>query len=743
MGATGFRLFRGFIPFSALFLAIGVFAQDVFITVDQFGYRPSAQKTAVLRSPEKGYDASLTYTPGTTMEVVDSATSKVVFSGSPIAFKEGAVDTSSGDKIWWFDFSSVTTPGTYYVRDKSDNLKQSFYFHIKDDVYNDILKAAMRMMFYQRVGMAKEAKYAGKDWADAINHEQDKKARLFTDSTNASTERDVSGGWFDAGDFNKYTIWNGNYIEMLLRAYMEKPKAFTDDYNIPESGNGIPDILDEVKWGMDHLLRMQNKDGSVLSVVDEDHASPPSAAKGRSYYGAPNAMSAYSAAKAFALGSIVANKRGNTTYAATLKDAAQRAFKWAEAHPDSMFYNNKAEYGTKDLAAGQQEIDADYTTGARFVAKVAADFAMYELTGDATYLKRFDATPDSLPLMRQYGSWALDQYRIAHDLLYLLYLGYKDANAETKSLVQERFVSVFKASNYIVDGLGKDGYRAYIRDYNWGSNSAKASSGLLFEKMDNHSAAEDYLHYLHGVNPFGMVYLSNMGIYGASKSVTKFYHGWFNDDNSAPGYVTGGANSRYTWADCCKQYDADNSAKGCGSASNNALCYAVSIPVGEPHEKMYSNINNGWPIDSWELTEPSLGYQTYYIRLISNFVQEKGVDIGEKFSAKSSSSSATNTAESSNAAGSSSSGKSKSESLMISGPVVTSVQFVRNALLVNVSQESVVYIQIFDMHGNKVESIQEHVRGNKRISLEALTQGYYIARIANGNATKSIPIAIR
>ena len=261
--------------------------------------------------------------------------------------------------------------------------------------------------------------------------------------------------------------------------------------------------------------------------------------------------------------------------------------------------------------------------------------------------------------------------------------------------------------------------------------------------MGNSNAAEDYLHYLHGVNPFGMVYLSNMGIYGASKSVTKFYHGWFNDDNPAPGYVTGGANSRYTWADCCKQYDADNSAKGCGSASNNALCYAVSIPVGEPHEKMYSNINNGWPIDSWELTEPSLGYQTYYIRLISNFVQEKGVDIGEKFSAKSSSSSATNTAESSNAAGSSSSGKSKSESLMISGPVVTSVQFVRNALLVNVSQESVVYIQIFDMHGNKVESIQEHVRGNKRISLEALTQGYYIARIANGNATKSIPIAIR
>ena len=630
----------------ALFAVSSAVAQDVFITVDQFGYRPDAKKVAVLRSPEVGADASLSYTPGEALEVVDSASAKVVFSGAPVAFQEGAVDTASGDKIWWFDFSSVSTPGTYFIRDKSDNLKQSFYFRIGDGVYNDVLKAAMRMMFYQRVGMAKEAAYAG-EWADAINHEQDKRARLFTDSANAATERDVSGGWFDAGDFNKYTVWNGNYVETLLRAYMDRPRAFTDDYGIPESGNGIPDILDEVKWGLDHLLRMQNEDGSVLSVVDEDHASPPSAATGRSYYGAPNAVSAYSSAKAFALGSIVAAKRKNEAYAKTLKDAALKAYTWAEAHPDSMFYNNKAEYGTKDLAAGQQEIDTSYTTGARFVVKVAADFAMYELTGDAKYLKRFEATPDSLPLMRQYGSWAMDQYRNAHHFLYLLYLQYKDASAETKQLVQEKFVDAFPKSNNFVGGLEKDGYRAYIRDYNWGSNSAKSTSGLFFDKMAElsmsgqasagadatgwHSAAEEYLHYLHGVNPFGMVYLSNMEGYGAGKSVTSFYHGWFKEGEPAPGYLVGGANARYTWASCCKEYDADNTAKGCGSKANNELCYAVKVPVGEPSEKMYQNFNNGWPLDSWELTEPSLGYQTAYIRLISRFVEERGVDIGEKF----------------------------------------------------------------------------------------------------------------
>ena len=717
-----FKGIKNLVILATAILAAFSFAQDVFITVDQFGYRPNAQKFAVLRSPEQGFDKDLSYTPGSVMEVVDSATAKVVYSGAPVAFQEGAVDTSSGDKIWWFDFSSLSTPGTYYIRDKSDNLKASFYFHIGDGVYNDILKAAMRMMYYQRVGMAKEAAYAG-EWSDAMNHEQDKRARLFTDSTNSATERDVSGGWFDAGDLNKYTIWNGNYIETLLRAYMDRPRAFTDDYNIPESGNGIPDILDEVKWGMDHLLRMQNADGSVLSVVDEDHASPPSAAKGRSYYGAPNAMSAYSAAKAFALGSIVATKRKNTEYATTLKTAALKAFAWAEAHPDSMFYNNKAEYGTKDLAAGQQEIDANYDTGARFVVKVAADFALYELTGDAKYLKRFEAAPDSLPLMRQYGSWAMDQYRNAHHMLYILYLQYKDASSDVKSLVKERFTDRFPTSQYIVAGLGKDGYRSYIRDYNWGSNSAKATTGLFYDKMSEqssaggnsavwHNAAEDYLHYLHGVNPFGMVYLSNMGGYGASKSVTAFYHAWFKDNNPAPGYVTGGANSRYTWADCCKEYAANNSTKGCGSAANNALCYAKSIPVGEPHEKMYANINDGWPLDSWELTEPSLGYQTAYIRLISRFVEERGVDIGETIR---DSTKQTNNPE------------KKSSSTPERGQM-PAVHVSVDGELVHVTGGEIREIRIFDLQNRKVLSW----RGNApsaSLDVSSLQGGVYVVRL--------------
>lgn len=91
----------------------------------------------------------------------------------------------------------------------------------------------------------------------------------------------------------------------LLSTFIENPEAFTDDYGIPESGNGIPDLIDEIKWGMDWLLRMQNEDGSVLSIVGLQAKSPPSATTAASYYGPANTTATLSATKAFALGTMV------------------------------------------------------------------------------------------------------------------------------------------------------------------------------------------------------------------------------------------------------------------------------------------------------------------------------------------------------------------------------------------------------------------------------------------------------
>ncbi len=100
--------------------------------------------------------------------------------------------------------------------------------------------------------------------------------------SDVSQIKDLHGGWFDAGDYNKYTSWTARAVIVLLRAYEENQNAFGDDSGIAESGNGIPDILDEVKWALDWLERMQNVDGSLLCVQGLDHASPPSVAPGPS-----------------------------------------------------------------------------------------------------------------------------------------------------------------------------------------------------------------------------------------------------------------------------------------------------------------------------------------------------------------------------------------------------------------------------------------------------------------------------
>ena len=83
----------------------------------------------------------------------------------------------------------------------------------------------------------------------------------------------------------------------LLGAYVENPNVWTDDFDIPESGNGIPDILDEVKWGLDWLERMQNQDGSMLSILALEAASPPSAARGASRYGPSNSSATITSTK--------------------------------------------------------------------------------------------------------------------------------------------------------------------------------------------------------------------------------------------------------------------------------------------------------------------------------------------------------------------------------------------------------------------------------------------------------------
>ncbi|HEY3233964.1 MAG TPA: glycoside hydrolase family 9 protein [Polyangiaceae bacterium] len=607
------------------------------IVVDQFGYLTQSEKIAVIRDPQKGFDAAESFTPGGTYAVVTKDGDKHAFTGAVKPWRGGAQDPSSGDKAWWFDFSPVTTPGEYYVLDIERKVR-SPVFRIGDEVYREVLKHAVRAFFYQRAGFPKEAKYAGEGWADGASHVgplQDHHCRLYRAPNDASTERDLYGGWYDAGDYNKYTSWHATYLIALLRAYQNQPKVFGDDFGIPESGNQLPDIVDEAKWGMDWLVRMQNANGSVLSVMGLASGSPPSTATGPSLYGSESTSATLGAAAAFAYGSTAFRRLGVPAlvpYANDLLARAQRAWNWAVANPRVLFKNNDDASGTKGLASGQQEVD-DY---GRLSKRLAAATYLFEATQQPVYRDFIDKNCEQIHLM-QWGfayPFEMEQQRTL-----LCYAGLSGATPAVSSRIREVYARAMDGEhNFKAFYDSSDPYLAYIKDYTWGSNSVKSNQGNMFydlityglapqKKQDATRAAARYLHYLHGVNPLGLVYLSNMNGVGAERSVTAFFHSWFAHGSPKwdrvgvstfgppPGFLTGGPNPSYEWDGCCPS--------GCGSAENNAVCVSepISPPKGQPAQKSYKDFNTSWPLNSWAVTENSNGYQVAYIELLSKFVK--------------------------------------------------------------------------------------------------------------------------
>src|SRR5262249_46728868 len=217
------------------------------IAIDQFGYMPGMKKIAVISDPQAGFNENQSYTPGDQLEVRRWGGNRIVFTGSPTSWNNGAVHDQSGDKVWWFDFSSVTCEGDYYIDDPMND-RRSHVFRIGQDVYKDVLKTAARVFFYQRCAQDKFPPHTDLRWSDAASHLQDRQSRLVSKQNDASTARDLSGGWYDAGDFNKYTTFTTDALQDLLFAYERKPSIWGDDFEIPESGDGVPDILNEIKW---------------------------------------------------------------------------------------------------------------------------------------------------------------------------------------------------------------------------------------------------------------------------------------------------------------------------------------------------------------------------------------------------------------------------------------------------------------------------------------------------------------
>ena len=590
---------------------------DIHIKIDQFGYTPDAKKIAIIANPQTGYNSNLPFTPGNNYQIRRLSDNVSVFNGTITSWNAGATHSQSGDKVWWFDFSSLCTVGEYYVYDVSNNVR-SYTFEIRGDIYRNTLKQATRTFYYQRCGCVKTTPFAQSPWTDGICHtgvQQDNDCRLVS-NTNISTSKNLSGGWHDAGDYNKYVPFVYSTLVNMCLAYEENPSVWTDDFNLPESNNGIPDLLDEIKYETDWLLKMQQPDGSVLhkiSVTDYSASSPPSADIGARRYGTASTLSSITASAVLALAAIQFKQIGQTTYANTLQMAAINAWNWSVANP-SVAFNNA---GFLNVAA--ESSDPTQATYDRLARKVAAAAFLYALTGNATYKTFFEANYTSIHLMA--WSYAYPFESTYQDAL-LYYTKLVGVTSSVKTNILNTFSNSMQTGNN--DNLpnylnNSDAYRAYLanNNYTWGSNQTKADQANMLMSMNvyNQNAANatnyrdagfGFIHYFHGVNPTSYCYLSNMGAFGAEYSVPEIYHGWFNDGtifdtNPAPGFVVGGANPTYA---------PD------GSCNCNA---AVTPPLGQPIQKSYKSWNTGFPQNSWEFNEPAIYQQAAYLRILSKY----------------------------------------------------------------------------------------------------------------------------
>jgi hypothetical protein len=589
--------------------------------VDQFGYPPDLPKVAVISDPITGFNATNYYTPGPTLQVRTWNSNIVVFSAAPTPWNNGQTNTQSGDRAWWFDFSSVTTWGQYYIYDPSNDTR-SAHFTIDHHVYENIMQVAMHMYYYQRRGTAKVTPYADPRWTDGTNFMgplQDTQCEQITNAVPA-TQRDLHGGWFDAGDYNKYTAWVDSDLSDLLFAYIQNPGIWPDNWNLPESGNGIPDLLNEAKWELDWLLRMQNPDGSVLSKVGVNgfqNASPPSTETSQTFYGCESTTATLAAAASFAEGARGWLIAGQPAYADTLSNAAVAAYNWGVV-------NSNVIYDNADFQSGSPEVDTDNYAYNRDAFRLRAAIFLYDLTHQAGYQNFVEATyPDRLAITS--GWWGPFEFSAQDAMLY--YATLPGVSAASVHTIHASIQGSVNGSDWLPQWTGNaDPYQAYVPDYDylWGGNMVKCHMGLLFadqltyglnpaQASNYRAAAAGFIHYIHGVNPLAMTYLVNMYGSGAENCANEMYHSWFgygtiyNDALSSPngpaaGYLTGGPNASFA---------PDPSYSG----------PTLAPPMNQPPQKAYKDWNYGWPQDSWEITEPDIGYQAAYVFLLSKFIR--------------------------------------------------------------------------------------------------------------------------
>lgn len=214
------------------------------LAASQVGYGPSMVKQ--FSSPRRF----------TSFQVV-GASGTVAYEGGPPAREIPTEALGAIRNVWVGDFTPLRIPGRYRV--VTDDGLSSHPFDIATDVFDAALRAVQRAFYYQRAFTGIDAGHAQGPWV----HPSDA----------ALAPPGVAKGWHDAGDFSVYSASTNSALFWLLSAFADfSPRE--DDTGIPESGNGVPDLLDEARWGLEWLLSVQEPNGGFRNTTCQEHYGP-------------------------------------------------------------------------------------------------------------------------------------------------------------------------------------------------------------------------------------------------------------------------------------------------------------------------------------------------------------------------------------------------------------------------------------------------------------------------------------
>ncbi|MBW3469975.1 glycoside hydrolase family 9 protein [Arthrospiribacter ruber] len=476
--------------------------EELYIRINQLGYLPEDSKIAVLFSHN---------TKPETIQLIQSRSDKLIKEIKP---KRMEKENWGGFQYWEVDFSEIREEGEYFLQSKRSKTK-SPVFKIGKNAFSNHQETLLEFMRQQRCGY--------NPTLDMVCHQKD--GRTFFGPMPDSTFVDLSGGWHDAGDQLKYLITSSYATAHMLMAYKMYPDRFEDKVNALGQAmpNGIPDILDEAKWGLDWIHKMHPAPDQLFHQVadDRDHRGFKIPNKDNSDYGwgensyrvgyfatgRPQGLMQY---QSEATG--IANLAGRSAAAMALA-----AKIWEEDLNDPVFAEKCKKAALSLYALGREkegyQQGNSYSAPYRYNEETWADdmewaaAELYKLTGEAKYL---DQAKHYALMSNTEDSWTVRDSAAHYQLYPFINMGHYSLH----EVADEDFKKILEG--YYLDGIKYTLARAERNPFQigipfiWCSNNLLTSlvtQVILYEKMSGDKSFEPFLtaqrDWLFGRNPWG------------------------------------------------------------------------------------------------------------------------------------------------------------------------------------------------------------------------------------------------